>query len=201
MIPSNRRGDAAAPSSAPAYAGFNARVLASMLDTVILPPLAYPFLWLLEKLLGYDEYRKLFRQELQYYGPKISLAEIAQILDTHSLWLPLAMGQLILPMLCLAIIALLFWNKMAATPGKYLLRLTIIDARSGEHPGMLQYTVRMLGYLISALPLGLGFFWIGLDRRKQGWHDKLARTFVMVDPSRRTWWQLIRDAFRFMRSR
>jgi uncharacterized RDD family membrane protein YckC len=31
----------------------------------------------------------------------------------------------------------------------------------------------------------LGFIWIGLDARKQGWHDKLAGT-VVVRPRRGT---------------
>jgi uncharacterized RDD family membrane protein YckC len=33
------------------------------------------------------------------------------------------------------------------------------------------------------LPLFLGFFWIAIDMRKQGWHDKLANT-VVVRPRR-----------------
>ncbi|HKF94921.1 MAG TPA: RDD family protein, partial [Gammaproteobacteria bacterium] len=28
-------------------------------------------------------------------------------------------------------------------------------------------------------PLGLGFLWIAFDKRKQGWHDKLAATVVV----------------------
>ncbi|MBT7879149.1 MAG: hypothetical protein HN738_13805, partial [Gammaproteobacteria bacterium] len=28
--------------------------------------------------------------------------------------------------------------------------------------------------------LGLGFIWIALDKRKQGWHDKLAGTVVII---------------------
>ena len=38
--------------------------------------------------------------------------------------------------------------------------------------------LRFLAYFVSALPLYLGFLWIALDRRKQGWHDKIARTIV-----------------------
>ena len=51
-----------------------------------------------------------------------------------------------------------------------------------------QLLLRYLGYYVSLLPVGLGFFWIGLDRRKQGWHDKLAGTLVVN--------QQTRDAFR-----
>ncbi|HXF04673.1 MAG TPA: RDD family protein [Blastocatellia bacterium] len=35
------------------------------------------------------------------------------------------------------------------------------------------------GYVLSALPLGLGFFWIFIDPLHQGWHDKIARTVVV----------------------
>ncbi|MEO8407836.1 MAG: RDD family protein, partial [Oxalobacteraceae bacterium] len=40
------------------------------------------------------------------------------------------------------------------------------------------------GYFVSALPFCLGLIWVGLDKRKQGWHDKLAGT-VVVRPKKR----------------
>jgi uncharacterized RDD family membrane protein YckC len=55
----------------------------------------------------------------------------------------------------------------------------IVDARTGGAPGILQLIVRFLAYFVSALPLYLGFLWAGVDRRKQGWHDKIARTIVV----------------------
>jgi len=36
-----------------------------------------------------------------------------------------------------------------------------------------------VGYLISALIFYLGFIWIAFDRKKQGWHDKIAGTCVI----------------------
>lgn len=36
-----------------------------------------------------------------------------------------------------------------------------------------------VGYVLSALPLGLGFFWIFIDALHQGWHDKITRTMVV----------------------
>ncbi|MBX3651771.1 MAG: RDD family protein [Burkholderiales bacterium] len=44
----------------------------------------------------------------------------------------------------------------------------------------------MLGtpYIASALPLFLGFIWVGIDKRKQGWHDKLAGTVVIRNTSK-----------------
>jgi uncharacterized RDD family membrane protein YckC len=45
--------------------------------------------------------------------------------------------------------------------------------------------VRYLGYFVSALPLGLGFFWVAWDKRKQGFHDKLAKTVVIHEDESR----------------
>ena len=36
-----------------------------------------------------------------------------------------------------------------------------------------------LVYFVSIIPLCLGLIWVGLDKRKQGWHDKLAGTVVV----------------------
>ena len=37
---------------------------------------------------------------------------------------------------------------------------------------------RYVAYYPAMLLLGIGFLWVGVDRRKQGWHDKLAKTVV-----------------------
>ena len=72
-----------------------------------------------------------------------------------------------------------FWIKFQATPGKMLIASKIVDARTGNPPTKGQYVGRYLAYFISLLPLGLGFFWVAFDKRKQGWHDKLAGTVVI----------------------
>lgn len=58
--------------------------------------------------------------------------------------------------------------------------LTIVDAKTGGVPSTGQFIVRYLGYYIAMLPLFLGIFWVGIDKRKQGWHDKIAGTLVIV---------------------
>ncbi|HEY6400578.1 MAG TPA: RDD family protein [Blastocatellia bacterium] len=39
----------------------------------------------------------------------------------------------------------------------------------------------IIGYPLSILFFGLGIVWMLWDRRRQGWHDKLARTIVVKD--------------------
>ena len=48
-------------------------------------------------------------------------------------------------------------------------------------PSTARLVGRLFAYLISALPLFLGFAWIAIDRRRQGWHDKIAGTLVVYD--------------------
>jgi uncharacterized RDD family membrane protein YckC len=74
---------------------------------------------------------------------------------------------------------IIFWIVKSATPGKILLELSIVDAETGGKPSNGQLIGRYFAYYISVLPLMLGFIWVGFDKRKQGWHDKLAGTVVV----------------------
>jgi uncharacterized RDD family membrane protein YckC len=80
-----------------------------------------------------------------------------------------------------ALIVLAFWRRYGATPGKMAVGARIVDARTGAAPSTGRLVVRYAGYLVSMLPLFLGFAWIAIDRRKQGWHDKIAGTVVIDD--------------------
>jgi len=75
-----------------------------------------------------------------------------------------------------AVGVVIFWVCKSATPGKMATKLTIVDAKSGDKPSTGQFVIRYLGYYVSALPLLPGFIWVGIDKLKQGWHDKLAGT-------------------------
>jgi uncharacterized RDD family membrane protein YckC len=72
-----------------------------------------------------------------------------------------------------------FWRYCGATPGKLALGMKVVDAKTGEAPATWRLVLRFLGYFVSAFPLYLGFLWAIFDRRKQGWHDKIARTIVI----------------------
>ncbi len=78
-----------------------------------------------------------------------------------------------------AAVVLAFWIAKQATPGKMAVATRIVDARTGADPSASQLVIRYLGYYLSMIPLFLGYFWIAFDRRKQGWHDKLAGTVVV----------------------
>ena len=73
----------------------------------------------------------------------------------------------------------LFTGLKGQTPGKMVLGIKVVNSR-GERPGLGVAAMReVLGKLISAIALCLGFLWIAWDKEKQGWHDKIAGTHVV----------------------
>jgi uncharacterized RDD family membrane protein YckC len=62
-----------------------------------------------------------------------------------------------------------------------ILGIKIVDANTLGKASPGQLLIRYLGYYISMLPLCLGIFWVGWDKRKQGWHDKIAGTLVIKE--------------------
>lgn len=82
-----------------------------------------------------------------------------------------------------ALAVLAFWRYCGATPGKLAVGVKIVDARTGQPAPTGRLVLRFVCYLVSAAPLYLGFLWIAFDRRKQGWHDKIAGTVVIHENS------------------
>ena len=142
------------------YVGFWARLGAYIIDTIILmlimTPIAFFFLDGSAGLSGLDP------------------AAIQS--GTANLGTMLAFN--LLPIL----IIIAFWMIKGTTPGKMVFKGKIVDAKTGGRPSKWQCVGRYFGYIISTIPLGLGFLWIAWDKRKQGWHDKMSGT-VVVSPS------------------
>jgi len=95
-----------------------------------------------------------------------------------------APSDLLLSVALPAALTIAFWFARQATPGKMMFSARIIDADTGAVPSSGQWLLRYFGYFVSTLGFGLGFIWVGFDRRKQGWHDKIANT-VVVRPRKR----------------
>jgi len=145
------------------YVGFWSRVLASLIDTVLALFIVWPILHFV-------------------YGP-LDLNALLSATDPQDVLgsVPLVRGPVdflvswVLPPV--AIVA--FWIARQATPGKMAIRARIVDADTGATPTARQLIGRYLAYYVSMFGLGLGFLWVGWDKRKQGWHDKLAGTVVV----------------------
>ena len=71
-------------------------------------------------------------------------------------------------------------SSKQATIGKKLLNIKITD-NSGERITYLRAAGRFFGKIVSFLVLMIGFLMIGWTKKKQGLHDKIAGTLVIVD--------------------
>ncbi len=67
------------------------------------------------------------------------------------------------------------------TPGMKVMKIKLCGT-DGTYPiGYGKGFLRWIGMLISALVIYIGFLWILIDKDKQGWHDKIAATYVVVE--------------------
>ncbi len=132
------------------YAGFWIRTGATIIDSVLIIIITWP---ILTAIYG-----------VEFWVGESFILGIWDVLISY-----------ILP----AIAVIVFWVYKSATPGKMATKLTIVDERTGGKPSTGQFVGRYLAYYISMLPLFLGIIWVGIDKRKQGWHDKLAGTVVL----------------------
>ena len=148
------------------YAGFWIRVWAAIIDSVLLLVLIYPVLGLIP---GVSTQRTSARLVDQYGQINYDALAFSAPGPLHILF------YWVLP----AAVVVVFWICRAATPGKMAIGARIVDAASGGAPSATQFVVRYLGYYVSTIALFLGLIWAGIDARKQGWHDKIARTVVV----------------------
>ena len=137
------------------YAGFWIRTVAAIIDSLLVTIVTAP---ILIPIYGVRYYTELFDPDAPVFkGPADFVVSV------------------VLP----AVIAILFWIHRQATPGKMAVSVRIVDARTGENPTTAQCVGRYFAYIPSFLVLGIGVIWVAFDKRKQGWHDKLAGTVVI----------------------
>jgi len=72
-----------------------------------------------------------------------------------------------------------FWAWRGQSPGMIPFNMRIVMADDGGKVDVVRYLLRYVGLLISIAIFFLGVIWAGFDRRKQGWHDKIAGTVVV----------------------
>jgi uncharacterized RDD family membrane protein YckC len=79
---------------------------------------------------------------------------------------------------------LFFWSLSGETPGMRFLDLRL-QGPDGPRLGFHRAFRRLIGVVLSAIPLGLGF-WVSLfDARRRTWADRHAETEVLYLPPRR----------------
>ena len=134
------------------YAGFWIRTGAAIIDTILIILITFPMLISIYVWAYFDDEQKGF-----IAGP----------------------ADFLISWVAPAIAVIIFWIYKQATPGKMAISAKIVDAETGQPAKPAQLIGRYFAYFVAMLPLFLGILWVGFDKRKQGWHDKLAGTVVI----------------------
>jgi uncharacterized RDD family membrane protein YckC len=77
-----------------------------------------------------------------------------------------------------AVYLLSFWALVGQTPGMRFLGVRL-DAGGEPRIGLRRALRRLLGAVVAAIPLFLGFLGVALNDRRRGWHDRIADTDVL----------------------
>jgi len=152
------------------YAGFWIRFVASFLDTLLLALPVGIVIYFLSDGHWFDFAQ--YQQNLQ-----MAMSGNPHALDNQPLtsfrW------ELIFEMSVL-IVTVIFWDKWGGTtPGKRMVGIKIVDAKTFEDITNKQAITRSLGYIISLIPFGLGFLMVAFRKDKRALHDLLANTAVI----------------------
>ncbi|MGA8207186.1 MAG: RDD family protein [Candidatus Dormiibacterota bacterium] len=71
------------------------------------------------------------------------------------------------------------WASTGRTLGLWLIGARVVRQEDGRRLGFRRSIIRLVGYAVSAASCSVGFVWAAVDWRKQGWHDKMAGSYVV----------------------
>jgi uncharacterized RDD family membrane protein YckC len=157
------------PAPGIGYAGFWIRVVATIIDSIIV---GVPFLIVFFIAEG---------SAITTYANCLNSAAATGTLPTTcegSFFGSIGYFELIGLVVELAYFVVL-WSQFGGTLGQRMLGLHVVEAATGRNIGIGRAIGRFAGYVISGVALDIGFIWVAFDPQKQGWHDKIASTFVV----------------------
>lgn len=167
------------------YAGLNIRMLANLVDMLILMLLTAPL------MLFRPAQVDLPQNTPQEVVQAMQMHNSGQITDDQFTQMMLQSGYLqndIIPkilfyssmnILVLAVLYIVCWKIWASTPGKIVFGLKIVDEKTLKDPSTAQCFLRFLGYIVAMIPLFIGFLMIPFNKKKKGLHDMMAGTVVI----------------------
>ena len=149
------------------YAGFASRMVAYAIDLVVAVAGISITWWLVNATVEMLQVREV----IDFLGWNFSLGFLADPLDEIA-WRGAAL------VVGVGVYHIFFLTLANRTIGKAIMGLQVVPLKGGRI-GIGRATLRYFGYIISIIPLFFGFVWILFSRKRQGWHDKIARTCVV----------------------
>ncbi|MBA3653759.1 MAG: RDD family protein [Actinobacteria bacterium] len=90
-----------------------------------------------------------------------------------------ALAQLLNLVLGVAYFTYLEGSASGQTIGKRVMNIRVVDLATGMPIGPTRALIRYFGRFVSAVVIGIGYFWMLWDDERQTWHDKFANAAVV----------------------
>lgn len=73
-----------------------------------------------------------------------------------------------------------FWSSYGhgQTVGNRVMKIRVVKT-DGSELSLTESFIRYVGLVLSFLCIFIGVVWVAFDANKQGWHDKIANTYVV----------------------
>ena len=181
------------------YGNLNDRMFANAMDTGLVIILFFKVFYWLAGIVDETGSTQLMNSAISQGANQDQLLKIATETDFF--------GNLIqnylLQFAVIGVTLVGLWHYSATSPGKWLMRLRVVNEADGMPIKAGQALLRYISYfaspmvgitvmffilpiigpsfaMLAGFVIGLlGFLWIGWDSKKQGWHDKIAGTAVI----------------------
>ena len=149
------------------YSGFISRAIAYILDIILISFTILVTYWFSSQLLLY-----FLKVQVGACVPLQGL-DLFRIACHVSTWVLNFFAIGFTP-----IYFMFFWILAGQTVGQFALGIRVVRL-NGRRMTLLSGIRRLLGYMVCFLSVGIGFLWVLIDDRRQGWHDKIAGTCVI----------------------
>lgn len=157
----------------------NRRVIAAAIDLLILLIIITPVMNILSGIILDKDIAVMLRElGVDNHGTTIDAQIIIDKLSQERFFQKYFTLQFI-TFLFMSVYVLGSWIYKSNTIGKWICACKIVDSNTLQPMRFSQCFSRWFGYIISALPLGIGFIMIGFAKNKKGLHDKVASTTVI----------------------
>lgn len=150
------------------YAGFISRLVAFFVDMATIAISFTVIGWLFTVTATMIQFRTILGFSLRQFPQIIAILDhIASPAVVAAITLIYSFGYFIF-----------FWSMTGQTVGNAFVGLRVVT-NQGRRVPIWRAILRLAGYIISFATLFLGFLWIVVDNRRQGLHDKIAKTYVI----------------------
>ncbi|KJV69620.1 RDD family protein [Candidatus Neoehrlichia procyonis] len=167
------------------YVGGIRRCLSIILDLIII----LLIIQIIHVVFVYAVYpkNKMYAKSIEKYKMEASLNNEENYFK--NVYLFIIVGEQIVQLIAIFLYKMYMWVRFASTIGKFSMGLRIVDAETFKNVTIMQAFKRFIAFPLSGIPLCLGMLWGHFDKRKQTWHDKIAKTVVVTNSSLRRYIQ------------